>query len=105
VGKGVALNGKGEIMAELHVSLDSSQLNAVERKLQEPLEQQLTSALQRAAERVSERYAGQSEDEVVGWLLEEARSALHPDIAAGFEPDEAQLHMMARAVMRGERFE
>lgn len=96
---------KGEIMAELQVSLDSSQLNPVERKLQEPLEEQLSSALKRAANRVSERYDGQSEDEVAQWLLQEAREALHPDIAEGFHPDEANLRAVARAVIRGDQFE
>lgn len=92
-------------MTELHVSLDGDQLNPVERKLQEPLEEQLTSALKRAAVKVSERYDGQDEDQVARWLLDEARSALHPDIAEGFEPDPQQLRMVAQAVMRGEHFE
>jgi hypothetical protein len=90
-------------MAELHVSLDSAQLNPVERKLQEPLEEQLTSALTLAAKRVSEGYDGQGEDEVMRSLLEEARSALHPDIAEGFEPDEDKLRLVARAIMNGDR--
>ncbi len=92
-------------MENLHVSLDSSQLNPVELKLQEPLEEQLTSALKRAATVVGEDYRGQSEDEVARLLLREARSALHPDIAEGFQPDEEKLREVARAVMRGERFE
>jgi hypothetical protein len=90
-------------MAELHVSLDSADLNPVERKLQEPLEEQLTSALTLAAKRVSEDYAGQSEDEVMRRLLEEARSALHPDVAEGFEPDEDKLRLVARSIMNGDR--
>lgn len=91
------------VMADLHVSLDSAQLNPVERKLQEPLEEQLTSALQRAATIVAEQYGGQREDEVARWLLDEARSALHPDIAAGFAPDEDKLRLVARAIMNGDR--
>jgi hypothetical protein len=92
-------------MTEVHVSLDSDQLNPVERKLQEPLEEQLTSALKRAAALVAEGYDGQGEDEVMRWILREARSSLHPDIAKGFEPDEADLRAVAQAVIRGERFE
>ncbi len=89
-------------MADLHVSLDGDQLNAVERKLQEPLEEQLTSALKHAAAQVAQRYDGQSEDEVLRWLLQETRDALHPDIAEGFEPDEDRLRLVARAVIDGE---
>ncbi|MEV4413107.1 hypothetical protein [Catellatospora sp. NPDC049609] len=93
------------IMADLHVSLDGSQLNPVEHKLQEPLEDQLTSALKHAATVVAGRYDGQSEDEVARQLLEEARGALHEDIAEGFQPDETQLRAVARTIMRGERIE
>lgn len=91
-------------MAEIHVSLDSDDLNAVERKLQVPLEDQLTSALEQAANRVADQYEGQGEDEVAAWILRETREGLHPDIAEGFQPDEAKLREVARAVMRGERF-
>ncbi|GAA1368344.1 hypothetical protein [Catellatospora chokoriensis] len=90
-------------MTEVHVSLDGDDLNAVARRLQEPLEAQLTSALELAANRVAEQYDGQSEDEVAAWILRETREGLHPDIAAGFEPDPEQLRRVARAVMRGER--
>ena len=92
-------------MTELHVSLDADQLSPVERKLQDPLEEQLTSALKRAAARVAERYDGQGEDEVAQWILDEARSALHPDIAEAFQPAEADLRAVAQAVIRGEQFE
>ncbi|MEV0453590.1 hypothetical protein [Catellatospora methionotrophica] len=91
-------------MTEMHVSLDGSELNAVERKLQEPLEAQLTSALEQAANRVADRYDGQSEDEVVSWIMRETRDGLHPDIAEGFAPDDDKLRQVAQAVMRGERF-
>ncbi|WP_155372762.1 hypothetical protein [Catellatospora vulcania] len=91
-------------MPEMHVSLDSDDLNAVERKLQVPLEAQLTSALEQAANRVADQYDGQGEAEVADWILREARAGLHPDIAEGFQPDEAKLREVARAVMRGERF-
>ncbi|MGY0235401.1 hypothetical protein [Longispora urticae] len=92
-------------MTEVHVSLDGSQLNKVERKLQGPLEEQLTSAMEQAAIRVAAGYDGQDEDEVARWILRETRSGLHPDIAKGFQPDEAKLRLVARAVIRGERFE
>ncbi|GAA1414223.1 hypothetical protein ACFQZ4_36455 [Catellatospora coxensis] len=91
-------------MPEMRVSLDSDDLNAVERKLQVPLEAQLTSALEQAANRVADQYDGQGEDEVTDWILRETRGGLHPDIAEGFQPDEAKLREVARAVMRGERF-
>ncbi|MEU8001012.1 hypothetical protein AB0B66_07610 [Catellatospora sp. NPDC049111] len=91
-------------MPEMHVSLDSDDLNAVERKLQVPLEAQLTSALEQAANRVADQYDGQSEDEVAAWILRETREGLHPDIAEGFQPDDDKLREVARAVMRGERF-
>lgn len=89
-------------MADLHVSLDSSDLNPVERKLQEPLEDQLTSALKHAAAQVAQHYDGRSEDEVVQWLLRETRDALHPDVAEGFQPDEQRMRLVARAVIDGE---
>ncbi|MBB5867291.1 hypothetical protein F4553_000670 [Allocatelliglobosispora scoriae] len=92
-------------MTELHVSLDSSQLNSTERKLQEPLEEQLTSALSQAATRVAEAYDGQSEDEVMSWILREAQDGLHPDIAEGWQPDVAKLREVAQAVIRGEQFD
>ncbi|GHJ42965.1 hypothetical protein Cs7R123_03070 [Catellatospora sp. TT07R-123] len=86
-------------MADVHVSLDGDELGPVERKLQEPLEDQLSSALDRAAQVVAEQYAGQSEQEVVRLLREEAGAALHPDVAAGFQPDEQGLRAVARAVI------
>jgi hypothetical protein len=92
-------------MTELHVSLDGSRLQPVERKLQEPLEEQLTSALKHGAEVVARDYSGQTEDEVAQWILREARSALHPDVAEGFRPAAADLRAVAQAVLRGERFE
>ncbi|MEU7822531.1 hypothetical protein [Catellatospora sp. NPDC049133] len=91
-------------MPEMHVSLDSDDLNAVERKLQVPLEAQLTSALEQAANRVADQYDGQSEEEVAAWILRETREGLHPDIAEGFQPDDDKLREVARAVIRGERF-
>ncbi|MDI1465151.1 hypothetical protein QEZ54_29700 [Catellatospora sp. KI3] len=92
-------------MTHVRVSLDRDELNTVERKLQEPLEDQLSSALKLAAATVAERYTGQSEQEVADMLLTEARAALHPDIAEGFEPDEARLRAVARAVINGEQID
>lgn len=86
-------------MQELHVSLDDAQLSPAAQKLQEPLEAQLSSALQRAAELVEQDYHGESVDEVSDRLLEIAKSSLHPDIAAAFQPDPAELDRAARAVI------
>jgi K+-transporting ATPase c subunit len=89
-------------MVEPHVTLDPQRLNAVEEKLQGPLEDQLTSALQTAADRVQSDYHGESVEQVSVELLEQARSGLHPDIAAGFEPDPAELRRVAEAVVNEE---
>lgn len=88
-------------MTELHVRLDPDSLSPTERRLREPLEEQLSSALQAAAERVRQRYEGQSVDELAAELLAEARARLHPDIAAGFNPDPAELRRVAEAIRRG----
>ena len=89
-------------MAEPHVTLDPDSLSPVEDKLRGPLEDQLTSALQAATERVAAGYAGQSVDQVTAELLEETKSGLHPDIAAGFTPDPAELRRVAEAIVRGD---
>jgi hypothetical protein len=86
-------------MVDPQVSLDPRTLNPVEEKLRGPLEDQLTSALQAAAEKIEHEYAGQSADELTGMLLERTRRALHPDIAAGFSPDPAELHRVAEAII------
>lgn len=86
-------------MDEPHISLDPQTLSPVERKLQGPLEEQLTSALQAATGRISEAYAGESVDEVTRMLLEETKSGLHPDIAAGFTPDNVELRHVAEAIV------
>jgi hypothetical protein len=86
-------------MQELHVSLDDAQLSPAAQKLQEPLEAQLSSALQRAADQLAQDYHGESAAEVSARLLETARSSLHPDIAAAFQPDAAELDQAARAVI------
>jgi hypothetical protein len=88
-------------MPEPHVTLDPATLTATELKLREPLEDQLTSALRDAAHRLRDGYAGESADVVQRRLLDRAREALHPDIAAGFEPDPAELRRVAEAIVNG----
>lgn len=89
-------------MAEPQVSLDPHGLSPVEQKLRGPLEEQLTSALQAAAERIRVSYAGEPVDQVCDRLLAETRAGLHPDIAAAFQPDHAELRRVAEAITRGE---
>jgi hypothetical protein len=86
-------------MVEPHVTLDPQSLSGVEEKLRGPLEDQLTSALQSAADRVQSDYHGEPVEQVSAELLEQTRSGLHPDIAAGFEPDPAELRRVAEAVV------
>ena len=86
-------------MLEPQVTLDPQTLSPVEQKLQGALEEQLTSALQAASETVSSRYAGESADQLTQDLLTETRTHLHPDIAAGFTPDSAELHRVAEAII------
>ena len=87
-------------MQELHVTLDDAQLSPAAQKLHEPLEAQLSSALQRAAEVISHDYHGESVAEVSSRLLAVAKESLHPDIAAGFNPDAAELRTAAEAVIQ-----
>ena len=88
-------------MSEPQVNLDAHTLTPVEDKLRGPLEDQLTSALRAATEKTRQTYAGESVDEVTATLLERTRSALHPDIAAGFHPDPAQLRHVAETIVAG----
>jgi hypothetical protein len=81
------------------ITLDPSTLSPVQEKLQGALEDQLTSALQAATSNISERYAGQPVDEVEAMLFEQTKSGLHPDIAAAFTPDHAQLRQVAQAIV------
>jgi len=89
-------------MSEPHVTLDPSGLDPVQQKLRGPLEDQLTSALQAATERVRAGYAGEPVEEVCRRLLDETRAGLHPDIAAGFNPDMDEFCRVAVAIVRGE---
>jgi hypothetical protein len=86
-------------MAEPHVSLNPSELPPAARRLREPLEAQLSSALQAAVEEVRENYAGEGTDEVAQELLTATRDGLHPDIAAAFMPDQAQLDQVAEVIV------
>lgn len=90
-------------MGEPHVTLDPDGLNPVEQELREPLQEQLSSALQAATERIEEQYAGQSVEEVCRMLDAETRRGLHPDIAAGFSPDHAELRRVAETIVSRER--
>ncbi|MFJ8582049.1 hypothetical protein [Micromonospora sp. NPDC093277] len=89
-------------MSEPHVTLDPGGLDPVQRKLRGPLEDQLTSALQAATERVRASYEGEPVEEVCRRLLDETRAGLHPDIAAGFQPDMDEFCRVAVAIVRGE---
>jgi hypothetical protein len=86
-------------MIDPQVNLDPRSLSPVEQKLRGPLEDQLTSALQAAADKIEHEYAGQSADELTMMLLERTKKSLHPDIAAGFSPDPAELHRVAEAII------
>ena len=90
-------------MTEPHVSLQGDQLGPVGEKLRGPLEEQLTSALRAAADRVRADYAGEPVNEVARRLLAETRSGLHPDIAAAFQPDSAELRRVADAIVHEPR--
>lgn len=89
-------------MSEPHVSLDPSGLSPTQRRLRGPLEEQLTSALQLATERVSAQYNGEPVETVCQRLLDETGAGLHPDIAAGFEPDMTEFSRVAMAIVRGQ---
>lgn len=86
-------------MMDPQITLDPSTLSPVEQKLRGPLEDQLTSALQAATGKISAEYAGQPVDEVESMLFEQTKAGLHPDIAAAFTPDHAQLREVAQAVV------
>ena len=88
-------------MTEPQVTLDPHSLNPVEEKLRGPLEEQLTSALQAATEQTRHAYAGEPVETVCRQLLERTKEHLHPDIAAGFQPDHAQLRQVAEAIAAG----
>ena len=89
-------------MEEPQIHLDPASLSPVEEKLRGPLEEQLTSALQHATDKVSHDYAGEPVDTVTGELLKQTRAGLHPDIAAGFTPDQGELHRVAEAIVHSD---
>lgn len=90
-------------MTEPQITLDPAGESPVEAKLHDALEEQLTSALRAAADRVAGRYAGGSVDQVAAELLTETRSGLHPDIAAGFQPDHGELRRVAQTIVQEHR--
>ena len=65
------------------------------------MEEQLTSALQAAADKVKQGYAGEPVDEIEARLLAETKTGLHPDIAAGWSPDQAELRRVAQTIVNG----
>lgn len=89
-------------MSEPHVTLDPDGLDETQQKLRGPLEEQLTSALRAATDRVRGAYAGEPVEDVCRRLLDETRSGLHPDIAAGFNPDMDEFCRIAIAIVRNE---
>jgi hypothetical protein len=88
-------------MTDPQVTLDPNSLNPVEEKLRGPLEEQLTSALKAATDQTRQTYAGEPVEVVCRQLLERAKEHLHPDIAAGFQPDHDQLLQVASAIAAG----
>lgn len=90
-----------QVPLQPQVRLDPASLPTTTRHLHDPLEQQLTSAVQLATDRVRADYAGEPVEQVCRRLLDETSSALHPDVAAGFQPDMAQLRRVAEAIVHG----
>jgi hypothetical protein len=89
-------------MSEPHVTLDPRGLSRTEQRLKGPLEEQLTSALRAATDRVRTGYADEPVEVVCQRLLDETRSGLHPDVAAGFDPDMDEFCRIAVAIVRRE---
>jgi hypothetical protein len=87
-------------MVEPHVSLDETALSPAAARLRGPLEAQLSSALQAAADKVGATYSGQDVEEVMADLVTCTKAGLHPDIAAGFVPDQSELRSVALALIR-----
>ncbi|TQS46080.1 hypothetical protein [Cryptosporangium phraense] len=90
-------------MVDPHVSLDEDTLSPAAQRLRGPLEDQLTSALKAAADKVGESYAGEDVEQVMDELVTAAKKGLHPDIAAGFDPDPTQLRALAEAIVHEHR--
>jgi hypothetical protein len=86
-------------MVKPRVVLADDSANPVVDKLHDPLQAQLTSALQSAADEVDSQYHGEGAVEAAAELLDHAKDALHPDIAAGFHPDPHELRDVAEAIV------
>lgn len=86
---------------EPHVTL-RTEPGTIEDELHDPLEEQLTSALKAAVDRLAGNVTGRPVDEVYQELVRATGDGLHPDIAARFEPDEAELRRVATLLARGE---
>jgi hypothetical protein len=86
-------------MAEPHITLADADLAAVPENLREPLAEQLDSALQRAVRVVGHDTHGDPADVIADRLLDETKSALHPDIAEGFSPDREDLCRVAEEIV------
>jgi hypothetical protein len=87
--------------ADAHVTLHTEP-GTIENELHDPLEEQLTSALRAAVDRLAGTVTGQPVDQVYDELVRATGDGLHPDIAAHFEPDEAELRRVATLLARGE---
>ncbi|GIJ44351.1 hypothetical protein Val02_12370 [Virgisporangium aliadipatigenens] len=87
-------------MAEPHVTV--ADLDTVPENLREPLTEQLDSALRRAVRVVDGDTRGEPVDDVADRLLDETKSALHPDIADGFSPDKEDLRRVAEEIVARE---
>jgi hypothetical protein len=87
-------------MVEPHVSLDAATMSPAVERLRGPLEEQLTSALRAAVDKVGAAYTGQDAEQVMTELVAQTKVGLHPDIAAGFNPDRDELESVAEQIIR-----
>lgn len=91
----------GAAASDAHVTL-RTEPGTIEDELHDPLEEQLTSALRAAVDRLAGNVTGQPVEQVYEELVRATGDGLHPDIAARFEPDEAELRRIAGLLSRGE---
>jgi hypothetical protein len=90
-------------MVEPHVSLDPRTLSPAAERLRGPLEEQLTSALRLAVDKVGAAYAGEDVEQMMEELVAQTKTGLHPDIAAGFNPDLDELRSVAASIVEAHR--